>query len=84
MESLDPGQSGFLHAEINALIKSDYNNPVAKRMYVTLSPCRTCAKALINGGIDEVIYDDEYRDTSGLNLLRQAGISVRQLDHISD
>jgi len=84
VESLDPGQSGFLHAEINALIKSDYNNPVAKRMYVTLSPCRTCAKALINGGIDEVIYDDEYRDTSGLNLLRQAGISVRQLDHISD
>jgi len=78
VESLEPGQSGCLHAEINALIKLDFNNPVKKRMYVTLSPCRMCAKAMINGGINEVIYSEGYRDTSGLDLLRESGVCVRQ------
>ena len=40
VESTDPGESGMIHAEINALLKLDYNNPKRKVMYVTLSPCR--------------------------------------------
>ena len=43
VESEVPGQSGFLHAELNSLLKLDYNNPKRKVMYVTLSPCRMCA-----------------------------------------
>ena len=82
VESDLPGQSGMLHAEINslleinALLKLDYNNPKKKTMYVTLSPCRMCAKAIINSGIDEVIYNEEYRDTSGLEILSSGGVSV--------
>ena len=78
VESTEPGQSGFIHAEINALLKLDYNNPKCKKMYVTLTPCRMCAKAIINAGIDEVIYGDEYRDTSGVQILEAAGILVRR------
>ena len=78
VESTEPGESGFIHAEINALLKLDYNNPKQKKLYVTLSPCRMCAKAIINTGITEVIYDDEYRDTSGLKVLESAGIRVRR------
>ena len=77
VESCTPGQSGMLHAEINALLKMDYNNPKNKKIYITLSPCRMCAKAMINAGIKEVIYDEEYRDLSGVNLLRETGIVVR-------
>ncbi len=77
VESETPGESGMLHAEINALLKCDYNNPKGKRMYVTLSPCRMCAKAIVNSGIKEVIYREEYRDTSSLDILRDAGIKVR-------
>jgi dCMP deaminase len=76
VESETPGESGMLHAEINALLKLDYNNPKRKVMYVTLSPCRMCAKAIINSGIDEVVYDEEYRDTSSLEILHDAGIRV--------
>ena len=75
-ESLDPGCSGFIHAEINALIKLDYNNPKYKTLYITLSPCRQCAKAIINGGIDRVVYRDLYRDTSGIELLREHKIET--------
>jgi len=79
VESLEPGQSGCIHAEINALLKLDYNNPKKKIMYITLSPCRMCAKAAVNAGIDEVVYDEEYRDTSSLDILRDAGIICRKM-----
>jgi len=78
VESKEPGQSGFIHAEINALIKCDFNHPKGKKMYLTLSPCRQCAKAIINGGIREVIYLEEYRDRSGTKLLEGAGVHTRQ------
>jgi len=75
-ESEEPGCSGFIHAEINALIKLDYNNPKNKKMYLTLSPCRSCAKAIINGGIKKVFYKSPYRDLSGVELLLQNGVEV--------
>lgn len=75
-ESLNPGQSGMIHAEINALLKMDYNNPKDKILYVTLSPCRMCAKAIVNAGIKKVYYDEEYRDTSSLEILRDSGVEV--------
>ena len=79
VESSTPGESGLIHAEINALLKLDYNNPKKKKLYVTLSPCRMCAKAIVNSGIDEVIYAEAYRDTSGLDILKDAGIEIRQV-----
>lgn len=78
-ESTEPGQSGFLHAEANALLKCPYHYPTGKIMYVTDSPCRQCAKFIINARIKMVVYDREYRDTSGLDLLRQSGIIVHKL-----
>ncbi len=78
VESIEPGESGMLHAEINALLKTDYNNPKKKILYVTLSPCKMCAKAIVNAGISKVVYREEYRDTSGLDILRESGIEVCQ------
>ena len=77
-ESTKTGQSGFIHAEINALIKMDYNNPCKKKLYLTLSPCDVCAKAIVNAGIDEVIYSKLYQHgKNGIIILNQAGILVR-------
>ena len=83
-ESDSPGDSGFIHAEVNALIKLDFNSPKRKKMYVSLSPCKMCAKAIINARIDEVVYIDKYRDESGVTLLANAGIKVRQLCDVED
>ena len=74
VESDVPGQSGMLHAEINALLKMDYNNPKPKKLYLTLSPCRMCAKAIVNAGIKKVFYSEKYRDSSGLDILEQSGV----------
>ena len=79
IESTDRGCSGMIHAEINALLKLDYHNHKRKVMYVTLSPCRMCAKAIVNSGIDEVVYLQEYRDVGGLEVLQQCKITIRKL-----
>lgn len=84
VESVVPGESGMLHAEINALLKMDYNNPKDKKMYVTLLPCRLCAKAIINAGIKEVIYSELYRDTSSLEILNSQGVLTRQMSSQDD
>ena len=77
-DSTETGQSGFIHAEINALIKMDYNNPCKKKMYLTLSPCEVCAKAIVNAGIDELIYLEFYRHgKNSIRILKDAGILVR-------
>jgi dCMP deaminase len=41
-----------------------------------MSPCINCAKVIVNSGIREVKYLEEYRDTSGVDLLLKAGIVV--------
>lgn len=80
-DSMDHGKSGLIHAEVNALIKMDYNNPKKKIMYVTHSPCSVCAKCIINANIDEVAYLNLYeKDIKGLRLLAESGISVRQVE----
>lgn len=69
------GKYGCVHAEINALIKCRSDAP-DKVMFVTLSPCKQCAAAIINapGGFSTVYYLQEWKDTTGIELLRKAGI----------
>ena len=77
-QSNEPGCSGLLHAEINALLKLDYNNPKDKVMYLTLSPCENCSMAIINSGIKKVVYKEKYRDNSGIKMLQSVGIKIVQ------
>jgi dCMP deaminase len=76
-DSNERGKSGLIHAEVNALLKMDYHNHKRKIMYVTHSPCIMCAKAIINAGIDEVVYARKYDYESSFELLASAGIVAR-------
>lgn len=78
-ESSEPGQSGLIHAEINALLKLDYNSPKEKKIYVTHFPCRMCAKAIVNSGVKHVIYSQVYRDMTSEDIFKDAGVTVRKL-----
>jgi len=81
-DSEDPGQSGFIHAEVNALVKCDYNFNRKKIMYLTHSPCVQCSKLIVNANIAEVIYDVQYRDTSGLHILQTCGVVVNRFSDV--
>lgn len=77
-DSAVPGACGCLHAEINALLKSPGTLP-GKHLFVTNAPCAACAKAAINARIVAVHYRAVYRDPSGLEVLRAAGVASHQL-----
>jgi dCMP deaminase len=79
-DSMAHGHSGFIHAEINALIKMDYNNPKRKKMYLTHTPCPVCAKCIINAGIDEVYYISDYINMEGVEILSSSNVHIEKLD----
>jgi len=83
-ESAEPGQSGLIHSEVNALVKCDFNFPKKKHMYLTHSPCRACAKLIVNAEISRVIYDKTYRDLSGLEILRTSGVDIFSMKEAFD
>ena len=33
---------------------------------------------IVNANIEEVVYSEDYRDTSGIDIMSSAGISVRR------
>lgn len=63
-EGTGTGESGFLHAEENALYHLTKNWEDRKNliMFVTHRPCRMCMKRIINAGIENVYYIEEYFD----------------------
>jgi dCMP deaminase len=70
-----------LHAESNALAKlakSTMSSDGAD-LYVTMSPCYQCSKLIIQSGIKNVFYSEDYRDTKGLDLLKKAKISLTKV-----
>jgi dCMP deaminase len=75
-DSLEPGCSNFIHAEVNAIAKMNYNDPRSRKIYITHAPCVVCARLIINSNIKKVIYCYPYRSEKGLELLKKRNIEV--------
>ncbi len=71
-----------LHAEANAITKvaKSGNSSEGATLYVTSSPCLECAKLIIQAGIRRVVYTENYRLEDGINLLKRAGIEVKNIE----
>jgi dCMP deaminase len=70
------------HGEENAITQAAYHGVLVKdgTLYTTFSPCLMCTKMIINAGLTEVVYNAEYPlGGVSLNLLREAGVKVRQV-----
>jgi dCMP deaminase len=67
-----------VHAEVNVIASAArYGISLhTSDLYVTHSPCLSCAGLLINAGIGSITYLHEFRDLAGLELLRQANVAV--------
>lgn len=73
-----------LHAELNCIAKLAKGTESSEgcTLFVTLSPCIQCAKLIIQAGIKEVIYKEEYRELDGVQLLLKAGIDARKYNEL--
>jgi dCMP deaminase len=67
-----------LHAEANAIAKvsSSTQSTNGSTLYITLSPCKECSKLIFQSGIKRVVYNKKYKDTSGLDFLKRAGVET--------
>lgn len=65
-----------LHAEANAITKvaRSNNSSDGATLYITASPCLECSKLIIQAGIKRVVFNELYRLTDGIDLLRRAGV----------
>jgi dCMP deaminase len=73
-----------LHAEANAILKVARSTQSCDNatLYITLSPCKECSKLIHQSGIKRVVYQNGYRDTSGVDFLVKAGIEVSQIEEL--
>jgi dCMP deaminase len=72
-----------VHAEQNAICQAAYHgiSVADATIYVTISPCLTCAKLIINAGIREVVYGGDYAFTEQTEkLLKEAGVTCRRFN----
>lgn len=70
-----------LHAEANAISKvaASTQSCEGATLYITLSPCRECSKLIHQSGIKRVVYQQAYKDDSGLQFLKKAGVALEYL-----
>ena len=69
-----------LHAEANAILKvaGSTQSCQGATLYITLSPCKECSKLIV-----KVVYTKTYKDDSGLQFLKKAGIKLKLIEDIT-
>jgi len=82
----DVTKTYVLHAEANAITKvaKSNNSSEGSTLYITTSPCMECSKLIIQAGIKRVVYEEKYRITDGLDLLKRANIDLEHIPDIED
>lgn len=81
--SLETKYVYVVHAELNAILNSP-RTVKGCSIYVSLFPCHECAKAIIQSGIQEIVYEsDKYASSESVlaskRMLESAGIKMVQL-----
>lgn len=69
-----------VHGEMNALAKMLKEGVSAEgsTLIVTLSPCASCSVMIASSGVKRVVYLEEYRDTTGIEILKNFGVEVEK------
>ena len=90
-EGEDPLDTKYVyttHSELNAILNYSGGSLAGAKLYVSLFPCTECAKAIIQSGIKEVIYDcDKYAHTPAVmaskRMMDAAGVRYHQYHRTS-
>ena len=84
-EGDDTKYNYVVHAELNAILNARGKNLKGAKLYVDLFPCNECAKAIIQSGIRNVVYDsDKYAEADSTiaskKMFDAAGVTYRQYE----
>ncbi|MFH1840128.1 MAG: cytidine/deoxycytidylate deaminase family protein [Nanoarchaeota archaeon] len=82
---LDPGEyrdelCRVVHAEENVLLQAAKFgvSTDGATVYCYYFPCTMCSKSMINAGIKEIVFAEDYPNELAKELLQEAGVKVRQ------
>ena len=69
------------HAEQNCIAQAAKNGVSTNDtvMYTKVFPCTMCLKIMINAGIKEIVYEEDYNDSLSEQLIKESKIIVRKL-----
>jgi len=69
-----------IHAEANSIAKlaKGTESGDGSTMFLTHAPCIDCAKQIYTAGINKVYYNQNYRDTLGIDFLEKCNVKVKQ------
>ena len=75
-----------VHAEQNAIAQAAKMgiSVEGSTIYVTHQPCTICTKMIINAGIKKVIYKYGYPDDFSIELLKEAGVELINIEDIKE
>ncbi len=75
-----------IHAEQNVIVQAAVHgiSLEGSEVYCTHQPCLICAKLLINCGIVSVYYANPYPDKLAEEMLKEAGVLLKQLEFTRD
>jgi|TARA_B100001079_G_C15899515_1_gene293097 dCMP deaminase len=64
-----------LHAEANAILKlaRSTESGLNSSMFTTYAPCIHCAKLILQSGISELYYEEDYKNDDGIEFLKEYG-----------
>ncbi len=70
-----------IHAEMNLIYKMARDGQAGNGadIFITHAPCFECSKAILSVGFNSVYFRNAYRDSSGIDMLWQNGVQVRQV-----
>lgn len=71
-----------LHAEQNAIIQAAFHGVSVNgaTIFCTTRPCSICTKMLINAGIHEITYIEEYEDELAAQIVNEAELKTRRVE----
>lgn len=77
------GDNEVIHAEEQCIRKLLAEGLSAKNatVYLTLSPCLSCAKLLTGAKVKRVVYLEAYRKTEGIDYLEKYGVEIEKYQH---
>lgn len=71
-----------IHAELNCVLKAAKEGVsiVGSTLYTTLSCCKPCSEMIAAAGVSRVVYDEEYRDLSGIENLSKLNVMIEKFN----
>lgn len=80
MQGKDLDKCLCLHAEESAVMEAGRSRTIGGTIYTTCFPCQLCAKMIIQGGIQRIVFKTAYDSQLSKQMLAMTNIQIVQID----